>query len=537
MTDVVFSVTDGVGEIVLNRPKSLNSLQLAMLHAIEAQLIGWLDDDAVASIVLRGTGDRAYCAGADVRELRELVVADPNSAFDWLRDEYRLDSLIANYPKPMTCYQHGISMGGGLGIGSHGVFRVGDATTKWAMPEVGIGLWPDVGMLYHLSRCPGEIGTHLALTGATIDGASALYAGLLDEADDVDADASELARDRAWIDECYAGDDPAAIIAALEAHHDSRARETAALIRTRSPLSVCVTLEALRRAAGMANVDAVLAQDLVLAAHFVRNADFVEGVRAQLIDKDRNPSWRHARIEDVPRDEVLAMFEAREPERTEGWKAITGSAEAAYPDQTTPLHYATAVTYEEGGPDPLDGVSVYRATEPTPHWHYVGYGLTDIDDANVTSIDESGAELSGFGYELSFRVADEAAADPQGTPPPWPPALLQVIARHVVNSGEVFVPGSVVMSAGPLVQGVDTELTCLVFIADPDLEPVTTRSGEVRFVQAVGLTSDEAQAIGTVGVERFTDLFTRVHPKGITRLDRVSVLTDPTITDALGLTD
>lgn len=537
MTDVVFSVTDGVGEIVLNRPKALNSLNLDMLHSIESQLAEWLDDDQVSSIVLSGTGDRAYCAGADVRELRDLVVTDPQSAFDWLRDEYRLDSMIANYPKPITCYQYGISMGGGLGIGSHGVFRVGNSSTKWAMPEVGIGLWPDVGMLFHLSRCPGEIGTHLALTGLTIDGASASYAGLLDEADDVDGDASELARERAWIDECYVGDDAATIIAALERHDDSRARETAELIRSRSPLSVCVTLEAIRRAAEMTDVDTALAQDLVLASHFVHNPDFVEGVRAQIVDKDRNPKWRHGRIEDVTRDEVLAYFTPRAQERTAGWQAITAVAEAAYPDQPAPLHYTTAVTYEEGGPDPLDGVSVYRATEPMPHWHYVGYGLTDIYDAEVTSVDDSGAELSGFGYELTLRVADEAAADPSGTPPAWPPALLQVIARHVVNSGEVFVPGSVVMSSNPLVQGVDTQITCLMFLADPDLKPTSTTSGEVRFVQAVGLTTDEAQAIGTVGVERFSDLFTRVHPKGVTALDRASVLTDSTITDALGLTE
>ncbi|HSN42712.1 MAG TPA: enoyl-CoA hydratase/isomerase family protein, partial [Propionibacteriaceae bacterium] len=227
-------------------------------------------------------------------------------------DEYRLDALIADYPKPVTALMHGICMGGGLGLSLHASRRVGTATTQLAMPETTIGLFPDVGSCFHLARCPGEVGSHLAMTGVAIDGASALWAGLLDEVADVDPTTpSVLARDASWIDECYVGESASGMVARLEDHHNPRAREAGALIRTKSPWSVCVALEAVRRAADLPSVDAVLAADLILARNFVRDSDFVEGVRAQLVDKDRAPTWRHGRVEDVPDALVQAMFTDR----------------------------------------------------------------------------------------------------------------------------------------------------------------------------------------------------------------------------------
>lgn len=532
MSTVRFDVTDGVGRIVLDRPAAINALTLDMLGAIEQQLLAWRDDDEVATIELSGAGERGYCAGADVRELRELVLADPRQGLDFLRDEYRLDDLVATYPKQITTHLHGISMGGGLGLGTHGTRRVATPDLKWAMPEVGIGLWPDVGMTRQLAHCPGEIGTHLAMSGLTIDAASALYAGLVDEVAGVDPDDSQVAADRAWIDECYQGDDPVAIVRALEEHAEPRAREAGALLRSRAPLSVCVALAAVRLAATSASVSETLLVDLALASNFVDDPDFIEGVRAQLVDKDRNPAWQHATIEDVDPGEVAAMFQ---PRPSAGWQAITDAAATAHPDQDESLLFRTQVTYEQGGDDPLDAVAVYRVAEPTPHWHYVGYGLTDIYDAGVASADAEGNSLSGFGYELTIRVADERALEADAQPPAWPPALLQVLARHVVDTGDVFQPGSVVLSTSPLVQGFPTELTSVVFIADQQLWPVDGPSGQIRFAQTVGLTSDEAAAAGRVGVESFVRLLLHLYPRGVTDLARPSVLTDPSVAETLGV--
>ncbi|HSN43321.1 MAG TPA: enoyl-CoA hydratase/isomerase family protein, partial [Propionibacteriaceae bacterium] len=243
--DVVFLVDDGVGRIRLNRPRAINALTHDMCLAVERQLLAWVDDDAVSEVELSGEGERGLCSGADVRALREHVLTEPARAIAFFTDEYRLDALIADYPKPFTALMHGICMGGGLGLSLHASRRVGTATTQLAMPETTIGLFPDVGSCYHLARCPGEVGAHLAMTGVAIDAASALWAGLIDELPDADPSTPcVLARDASWIDECYVGDAASGILARLEAHDDPRAREAGALIRTKSPWSVCVSLEA-----------------------------------------------------------------------------------------------------------------------------------------------------------------------------------------------------------------------------------------------------------------------------------------------------
>jgi enoyl-CoA hydratase len=308
MEFVEFEVVDGAARITLNRPQAINALSLDMLHAIEDQLIDWFGGGQIASVEISGNGPRGYCSGADVREIVALCQKEANAGLRYLRDEYRLDAMIVNSPVPVSCDMRGISMGGGLGLGEHTESRVGHRDTLWAMPEVGIGLWPDVGVCFELSHTPGELGTFVALTGQTIDAASAVYAGLIDEAEGVDAHHSALAQNEVWINSCFVGDDVPEILERLDRHPAEAAQETAQLIRGRAPLSVCVTLEALRRAADMASVIDVLDQDLVLASNFVRNPDFIEGVRAQLIDKDRTPHWQHARIEDVTRAEVEAMF-------------------------------------------------------------------------------------------------------------------------------------------------------------------------------------------------------------------------------------
>lgn len=306
--EILFEVTGGVGHITLNRPRAINALTRDMCAQIQATLQAWADDGAVTSVELRGAGDRGLCSGADVRALREVVL----SGGDWLgffTTEYAMNAAIAHFPKPYIAHQRGITMGGGLGVSAHGSRRIAYPDSAFAMPETIIGFVPDVGILGILAQAPGELGTHLALTGATVNATDAVLVGLADE---VAGDAPEgvLDRQRSWIDPCYAGSDPAAIIARLDAHDDPDARAAAATLRQRSPYSVAIALEAIRRAATMASLDDVLAQDLALARAMIPQPDFAEGVRAQLVDKDRNPRWQHARLEDVTRAEVLAAFEA-----------------------------------------------------------------------------------------------------------------------------------------------------------------------------------------------------------------------------------
>lgn len=304
--ELLVEVAGGVGRLVLNRPRALNALTAGMIAGLEAALDAWRDDDAVASVELTGAGERGLCAGADVRALRAAIAAgEPWLGF--LAAEYALNATIAAYPKPYVAHQRGYTMGGGLGVSAHGSRRIAYPDSAFAMPETVIGFVPDVGISWYLAHAPGELGTHLALTGATVNATDAVLIGLSDAVAGT-VPASQLEGDRAWIDACYASDDPAEVVGRLEEHPDPRARAAASDLRARCPLAVAVALEALRRARGMTGVDAVLGQDLVLARNLLGRPDFAEGVRAQLIDKDRNPRWQHARLEDVTRAEVLAAF-------------------------------------------------------------------------------------------------------------------------------------------------------------------------------------------------------------------------------------
>ena len=300
--EVLSDVEDGVGHIVLNRPRAINALTPAMIDALAAQLSAWAFDDRIERVLLTGAGERGLCSGADVRALRELALAGDPGADRFFRHEYRLNALIASYPKRYEARMSGITMGGGLGVSAHGSVRVVDATSQLAMPETSIGLFPDVGMLWYLSRA-GAAGMYLALTGLPVDGATAIHLGLADtwQGDD---EPPEPALGEEWVSECFTADGPAEILERLEGDWDTQAPgECAAVLRFRCPLSVAVTWEALRRAAAM-TLEQVLAQDLVLATYFVHHPDFAEGVRAQLVDKDRAPRWSHARLEDVKRADI-----------------------------------------------------------------------------------------------------------------------------------------------------------------------------------------------------------------------------------------
>ncbi|MGH9262017.1 MAG: enoyl-CoA hydratase/isomerase family protein, partial [Acidimicrobiales bacterium] len=295
------------------------------------QLEAWAQDDAITAVLIDGAGPRGLCAGGDVRALRTSLREGTGAADEFWTQEYRLNAAIAHYPKPFVAVMDGIVMGGGVGVSAHGRVRLATERSRIAMPETAIGFFPDVGSLYLLSRAPGELGTHLALTGASIGGMDALACGLADaviDSEGIDnivlqlaagesltlpdvADIGELATDRGWIDACYAGDDPAAILQSLRSHPAAGARVAADVVSTRSPLAVAVTLEAIRRARTMTSVDEVLRQDRVVAHAFAAEPDFVEGVRAVLVDRDHAPSWSSRSLTDVPRSKVLRMFDNR----------------------------------------------------------------------------------------------------------------------------------------------------------------------------------------------------------------------------------
>lgn len=330
--EVLTEVEGSVGLITLNRPKAINSLNQQMVDALTAVLTDWADDDAVRAVVLSGAGERGLCAGGDVVSIYHSARKDGVEARRFWRDEYLLNAQIAEFAKPYVALMDGIVMGGGVGVSAHANTRVVTDTSKIAMPEVGIGFIPDVGGVYLLSRAPGGLGLHAALTGAPFSGADAIAMGFADHYvphGDVEAfrravitdgveraldkytvepPASELAAQRDWIGDCFSGDTVADIVAALRGHGAGPAEDAADLIATRSPVALSVTLQAVRRAAGLETLRDVLVQDYRVSSASLRSHDLVEGIRAQLIDKDRNPKWSPAELSAVTAADVEAYF-------------------------------------------------------------------------------------------------------------------------------------------------------------------------------------------------------------------------------------
>lgn len=322
-----------VGHLILNRPRAINALTRSMVGTLQRVLDDWADDDAVRAVLLSGSGDRGLCAGGDIVAIHTAVRAGGDEARGFWTEEYRLDAAIARYPKPFVSLMDGLVLGGGVGLSAHSAVRVVTERTRIGMPEVSIGFFPDVGGTFLLSRAPGELGTHLALTGGTATGADAIRLGLADhfvpserlpelvaalatvpvegalDAVAIAPPASELAAQRDWIDTAYSGDDPVAIVRRLSESEEAAARAAADTIRTKSPTSVAVTLAALRRAAALPSLEAVLDQDLRIALHFTRGSEMLEGIRAQVIDKDRAPRWSPASLDEVDPAEVARYFD------------------------------------------------------------------------------------------------------------------------------------------------------------------------------------------------------------------------------------
>ncbi len=303
MTDlIVTSVADGEATLTLNRPGAINSLNLEMLSKTTEILDSWAHDDSIREVVLRGNGTRGFCAGADVRELSQ-VIQEGGPWLRFLETEYLLDMMVAQYPKHITAHLHGITMGGGLGLTVGADRRIVDSTSLLAMPETKIGFFPDAGVMRWLSRA-GALGTHLTMTAGTIGGGDAMAIGLADES--ADGDLPAPLSQASWIQECYVGNDAVEIVRRLEEHPDPAAQQAGREIRARSPFAVLVALRAVRRAAQL-ELHGVLHQDLRLADRMIP-VDFVEGVRALLVDKDNQPAWRYARLEDVPTAVVDDVF-------------------------------------------------------------------------------------------------------------------------------------------------------------------------------------------------------------------------------------
>lgn len=318
--------------VVLNRPRAINALTHEMVGVIAAALEEWREDDAVRTVVLTGAGERGLCAGGDIVALwRDAKEGGTEAAAFWA-DEYRLNALIASYPKAYVAIMDGIVLGGGIGLSAHAPQRVVTERSRIGMPETGIGFLPDVGGTYLLSHAPGETGTHLGLTAGSVGAGDAIAIGLADhyvpserlpalldalatqDADEAlaafeqPAPASPLAAARSWLDTAYAGDDATAIVARLRALGDEEATRAAEAIEAKSPTSVRVTLRALREAAGMDRLEPALDLEYRLALRFHASHDFVEGVRAQVVDKDRNPRWSPARLAEVTEADVAAYF-------------------------------------------------------------------------------------------------------------------------------------------------------------------------------------------------------------------------------------
>lgn len=324
-----------LGHITLNRPRALHALNHAMCDALAAALLDWRGDAGVKAVLLDHAGPRGFCAGGDVVSARASVLADGGAAARaFFLAEYRLNDLLHTYPKPVVAFMDGVTMGGGVGIALPARFRVATENTLLAMPEGSIGLFPDVGAGHYLSRLPGQLGKFLALTGARLDGAECLWAGLASHyleaenlaeakaliaaeplaADDILNDLSStppsarLVGNAARINRLFAADTLEGIVAALKADGSDWAGKELKAVTTRCPTSAKVALRLLALAPTQTDFAAEMALEYRLAARLIMLPDFAEGVRAVLVDKDNAPRWRPAKPADVDAETLDAIF-------------------------------------------------------------------------------------------------------------------------------------------------------------------------------------------------------------------------------------
>jgi enoyl-CoA hydratase len=336
--EVLFEVKSHAGLITLNRPRALNALTLGMIRDITASLRRWMLDDAVRHVIIRSSGGKAFCAGGDIRALYDWGRRRDPIWFDFYRQEYQLNTLIKRYPKPYIALIDGIFMGGGVGLSVHGSHRVGTERLTFAMPEVGIGFFPDVGGSYFLPRLPGVVGTYLGLTGERLGVADTCDAGItthhvpserLDELADALCDSTDvggclaafradpgparLSQHRQGIDRNFSHGGVDAIVESLEAAGSDWAKATAAELGKKSPTSLKVTFRQLREGLRL-DFEECMRMEYRMAIHMRDGHDFFEGIRAVVIDKDQKPRWRPARLHEVSDADVAAYFAPLEEE-------------------------------------------------------------------------------------------------------------------------------------------------------------------------------------------------------------------------------
>ncbi|PKM29204.1 MAG: crotonase [Gammaproteobacteria bacterium HGW-Gammaproteobacteria-11] len=345
MTDpsIIVDVRNHIGHLILNRPAGLNALNIDMIRQLQQQLDQWANDDQVRAVILRGAGERAFCAGGDIRTLYDLHLAgDSASVMAFFTEEYALDQYLHTYPKPVVALMDGFVLGGGMGLAQAAKLRIITERSRLGMPETGIGYFPDVGGSYFLPRLPGELGTYLGLTGNHLTSADALYAGLADhclpseqivlldqQLDNLDWDqqsleqvlrdmpakalpSGELKALQGVIDQHFQHRTLAEICQSLREESDPSYRDwaasTLALLQKRSPLALAVTLELLRRGR-QSTLSECFAMELHLDRQWFAEGDIVEGVRALLVDKDKQPRWNPAQIDQLDPARVAGFFE------------------------------------------------------------------------------------------------------------------------------------------------------------------------------------------------------------------------------------
>lgn len=330
--EVLFEKRGVAGTITLNRPKALNALTLAMVRLIHPKLREWAADESVQCVVIEGAGEKAFCAGGDIRALHDWGRAGDPSALAFWREEYRLNTFIKRYPKPFIALMDGINMGGGVGLSVHGSHRVATERLTFAMPETGIGLFPDVGGTFFLPRAPGETGLYLALTGARLKAADAIYAGIADSY--VPSERLETLKDRIAggaplheaLKEVAEEEGPAPlaamqddiskhfskgsvsdILASLRSDRGEWAMKTAEIIETKSPTSTLVAFRQVREGAKL-DFEDCMKLEFRLINGFIKGHDFYEGVRAVVIDKDQAPKWKPATLAEMKAGDVDSYF-------------------------------------------------------------------------------------------------------------------------------------------------------------------------------------------------------------------------------------
>ncbi len=329
---VMFEVRGRAGVMTLNTPSTLNAVSLAMVHAMHPQLLAWAEDSVVHHVIIRAAGDRAFSAGGDIRALYDWGRAGDETFCTFFQDEYRLNTAIKRFPKPYVALIDGIVMGGGVGVSIHGSHRIAGDRMTFAMPETGIGLFPDVGGSYFLPRLPGETGLYLGLTGTRIARGDAVALGLathyvpsgahsrlfdaLCEAEDVDcciagfaakAGEAPLAAQRGAIDRHFSPATLEGIIASLLGDSGEWAQKCLATLQTKSPTSLRITFRQLRAGWHLEFEDA-MRMEYRIASRIFHGHDFFEGIRAVVIDKDLKPRWQPPTLADLTDDDVAGYF-------------------------------------------------------------------------------------------------------------------------------------------------------------------------------------------------------------------------------------